>query len=66
MWRGFEILTAIRREKPPIHHVTNYVTPGDCANITMSIGALPVMAHALEEHHRGLLYTFELNKAFFV
>ncbi|RJX28811.1 MAG: hydroxyethylthiazole kinase [Dethiobacter sp.] len=49
MWRGFEILTVIRREKPLIHHITNYVTAGDCASITTSIGALPVMAHALEE-----------------
>jgi len=46
---GFELLTAIRRERPLIHHLTNYVTAGSCAEITMVIGALPVMAHALEE-----------------
>ena len=39
----------VRRERPLIHHITNIVTCGDCANITSSIGALPVMAYALEE-----------------
>lgn len=46
---GFELLTAIRRERPLIHHLTNYVTAGSSAEITASIGALPVMAHAMEE-----------------
>lgn len=32
-----------------VHHITNYVTVNDCANITMCIGASPVMAEAGEE-----------------
>jgi hydroxyethylthiazole kinase len=32
-----------------VHHITNYVTVNDCANITMFIGAAPVMAEAIEE-----------------
>ncbi len=49
MFRGAEILEKVRRERPLIHHITNIVTCGDCATITSSIGALPVMAYALEE-----------------
>lgn len=32
-----------------MHHITNWVTIYDCANITRAIGALPVMAHSREE-----------------
>lgn len=42
-------LTKIREAKPLIHHITNWVTIYDCANMTRSLGALPVMAHAPEE-----------------
>ena len=40
-----ELLTNLRSEKPIIHHITNYVTVNDCANITICAGASPVMAH---------------------
>ena len=43
------MLGSIRQNKPLIHHITNYVTVNDCANITLCIGASPVMSHALEE-----------------
>ena len=49
MSKGFDLLSEIRSQKPLVHHITNYVTAGDCAHITTSIGALPVMAHALQE-----------------
>lgn len=39
----------VRRKKPLVHHITNYVTVNECANITLNMGALPVMAHAPEE-----------------
>jgi hydroxyethylthiazole kinase len=42
-------LQKIRDKKPLIHHITNWVTIYDCANIVRVIGGLPVMAHALEE-----------------
>ena len=43
-------LSALVREKRPlVHHITNYVTVNDCANITISVGAAPVMADAPEE-----------------
>jgi hydroxyethylthiazole kinase len=43
------IIGRVREGKPLIHHITNYVTVNDCANITLCIGAAPVMAHAREE-----------------
>ncbi len=39
----------IREEKPLVHHITNYVVMNDTANLTLHLGALPVMAHAPEE-----------------
>ncbi len=35
--------------RPLVHHITNYVTVNDCANVTLAIGAAPVMAEAPEE-----------------
>ena len=45
----FCILEKVRKDKPLIHHITNWVTIYDCANMTRTFGALPVMAHAKEE-----------------
>lgn len=45
----YGLLTKLRKNKPLIHHLTNWVTIYDCANITRAFGALPVMAHAKEE-----------------
>lgn len=44
-----EALRKISGEKPLVHHLTNYVTVNLVANTTLSVGALPVMAHAREE-----------------
>jgi hydroxyethylthiazole kinase len=49
MIEAYEILETVREKKPLIHHLTNWVTIYDCANVTRTIGALPVMAHAPEE-----------------
>jgi len=38
------LLKKVRENKPLVHHITNYVTVNDCANITLAIGASPVMA----------------------
>lgn len=43
------ILESLRQKKPLVHHITNYVTVNDCANITLCIGASPVMSHAWNE-----------------
>ena len=42
-------LQGIRDKKPLIHHITNYVTVNDCANMTLAIGASPVMAEDIGE-----------------
>ncbi|NLU49640.1 MAG: hydroxyethylthiazole kinase [Syntrophomonadaceae bacterium] len=44
-----ENLDKVRSTRPLVHHITNYVTVNDCANITLQVGALPVMADAAEE-----------------
>ncbi|MEZ0290234.1 MAG: hydroxyethylthiazole kinase [Sulfolobales archaeon] len=42
-------LRIMREKKPMIHHIMNFVIMNDAANITLSIGAAPIMAHAVEE-----------------
>ncbi len=44
-----EDLREIRTKKPLVHHITNYVVMNETANLTLCMGALPVMAHAHEE-----------------
>lgn len=44
-----ERLALIADRKPLIHHITNYVVMNETANVTLCLGALPVMAHAREE-----------------
>jgi hydroxyethylthiazole kinase len=46
---AYSLLERIRVEKPVVHHLTNWVTIYDCANIVKVLGASPVMAHAPEE-----------------
>jgi hydroxyethylthiazole kinase len=43
------LLRKVRNEKPVVHHLTNWVTIYDCANVVKVLGASPVMAHAMEE-----------------
>jgi len=45
----YSLLEKVRTEKPVVHHLTNWVTIYDCANIVKVVGASPVMAHAKEE-----------------
>lgn len=42
-------LEQVREKRPLVHHITNWVTIYDCANIVKVLGAAPVMAHALQE-----------------
>lgn len=46
---AYALLEKIRANKPVVHHLTNWVTIYDCANIVKILGASPVMAHAKEE-----------------
>ncbi len=42
-------LTAVKKQSPLIHNITNYVVMNNTANALLAIGASPVMAHAVEE-----------------
>ena len=44
-----EAFISLRNKRPLVHHITNYVTVNDCANITLCIGGAPVMADAHKE-----------------
>jgi len=44
-----KLLEEVRRKAPVVHHLTNWVTINDCANVVKAFGASPVMAHAPEE-----------------
>ncbi len=44
-----ESLRCLRERRPLIHQISNYVTINDCANITLAIGASPVMAEDVSE-----------------
>lgn len=44
-----EAFARIHAEKPLLHHITNLVVMNDTANVTLHVGALPVMTHDEEE-----------------
>ena len=44
-----ELFELVKVKNPLIHQITNMVTINDCANVTLAIGASPVMAHSPEE-----------------
>lgn len=39
-----QMLENVRKTKPLIHNITNYVTVNDCANILLACGASPIMS----------------------
>jgi hydroxyethylthiazole kinase len=43
------LFARVREVRPLVHHITNFVTVNDCANVTLAVGAAPVMAEAPEE-----------------
>ena len=71
-----EALSRIRQTKPLVHHITNLVVMNDTANVTLHVGALPVMSRAPEEVgemvrmagalvlNPGTLTTFEIESMF--
>ncbi|MEI7856961.1 MAG: hydroxyethylthiazole kinase [Methanomicrobiales archaeon] len=44
-----DLFRLVRKNHPLVHHITNYVTVNDCANITICAGGAPIMADAIEE-----------------
>jgi hydroxyethylthiazole kinase len=45
----FALLDKVRAKRPLVDQITNFVTVNDCANVTLGIGASPIMADAFEE-----------------
>ena len=43
------VLERVRETGPLVHHLTNFVVMNDTANVTLLVGASPVMAHAPAE-----------------
>lgn len=39
-----KLVASVRKAKPLVHQITNYVTVNDCANITLAVGGSPIMA----------------------
>lgn len=56
-----EILREIRKRQPLVHHITNFVVMNTTANVTLAIGASPIMAHAHEEMEAMSSFTSVLN-----
>jgi hydroxyethylthiazole kinase len=40
-----ELIIKIKENRPVIHHITNYVTMNDSANVVLAIGGSPIMAN---------------------
>ncbi len=59
--KTIEILREIRKKQPLIHHITNFVVMNSTANVTLAIGASPIMAHAHEEMETVARFAGALN-----
>ena len=44
-----DIIQNVYSKRPLVHNITNYVAATDCANITLTIGASPIMADEPKE-----------------
>ncbi|MDD3344764.1 MAG: hydroxyethylthiazole kinase [Sulfurospirillaceae bacterium] len=44
-----DALKQMKEKRPLVHHITNYVTFNDCANVGLAIGASPVMSDEIKE-----------------
>jgi hydroxyethylthiazole kinase len=59
--RTVEILREIRKRQPLVHHITNFVVMNSTANVTLAIGASPIMAHCHEEMEAMSAFSSVLN-----
>lgn len=44
-----DVCDALQNKRALIHHITNYVTVNDCANVVLAMGASPIMADEIDE-----------------
>jgi hydroxyethylthiazole kinase len=54
--RAGELLSAVREKRPMIHHITNDVVTNFTANVTLCVGAAPVMAPCEREVEEMVSY----------
>jgi hydroxyethylthiazole kinase len=47
--RALQLDALVRERAPLVHHITNHVVMNFTANVTLALGAQPVMAHAHQE-----------------
>lgn len=45
-----EVIGAVRATNPLVHHITNNVVKNFCANVTLAVGASPIMSEFAEEY----------------
>ena len=43
------IFENLKKNPPLVHHITNYVTVNDCANVVLAAGGAPIMADDANE-----------------
>lgn len=55
-----KIVDEIRAKQPLVFHITNTVTINDCANITLAVGASPLMSFCEEEQEEILSFASAL------
>lgn len=55
-----KLIGDVKGKKPLVHHITNYVTVNDCANMVLAIGGSPVMADDLAEVEEMLAFASAL------
>jgi len=44
-----DFMESVRRKRPLVHHITNYVTVNDCANVALCAGGSPVMTDSAKD-----------------
>lgn len=49
MTTASDMMEKVRKTCPLVHHITNYVTVNDCANVCICAGGSPVMTDAAED-----------------
>ena len=46
---GSEYMKNVKEKRPLVHHITNYVTVNDCANVSICAGGSPVMSDSAKD-----------------
>ena len=58
----FELINKVKEINPLVLHYTNEVTINDCANITLALGASPLMSYSDEEVEEIILSLIHISE----